>query len=61
VLVLFEEVLSMSRLSIDAMDSDNAIRSLARERNRNRVVAIGTLALHCAAFGIATTLVYLNP
>jgi hypothetical protein len=61
VLVLFEEVLSMFRLSIDAMDSDTALPSLARERNRNRVVAIGTPALLSAACGMATTLVYLNP
>ena len=51
----------MSRANIDAMDSDDTIRLLKRQRNRNRILAVGALVLFSAAFGIATTLMYLNP
>ena len=51
----------MSRANIDAMDSDDTIRLLIRQRNRNRILAIGALVLFSGAFGIFTTLMYLNP
>jgi hypothetical protein len=61
VLSIIEEVLSMSRTDTGTMDSDGTIRLLTRQRNRNRVLVIAVLVLIFAAFGIATTLMYLNP
>jgi len=51
----------MSRANVAAMNSEDTIRLLTRQRNRNRILAIGALLLVAVAFGIATTLMYLNP
>ncbi len=51
----------MSPVNTDAMDSEEAIRFLTRQRNRNRVLAIGALVLIAVAFGIATSLMYATP
>jgi hypothetical protein len=51
----------MSKANTGTLDSDDTIRLLTRQRNRNRVLAIGMLVLISAAFGVATTFMYLNP
>ena len=48
-------------IAFTAMDVDDTIQLLARQRNRNRIVVIGTLVLVSVGFGVATTLMYLNP
>jgi hypothetical protein len=51
----------MVRANVDAMDVDDITRMLTRQRNRNRLLAVGVLVLVFATFAIVTTVVHLNP
>ena len=51
----------MVRANVDVTDVDDIPHVMTRQRNRNRLLAIGVSVLVFVTFAIVTTVVYLNP